>query len=48
MESSFLDLLAQIAVGGGNDPHIHLDDGLSTEPLDLSPLESRAEDPPAC
>src|SRR5437867_5907800 len=37
-ESSFLDLLAQIAVRGGNDPHIHLDDSLSTEPLDLSLL----------
>src|SRR5437773_12237772 len=37
-ESSFLDLLAQIAVRGGNDPHIHLDDSFSTEPLDLSLL----------
>src|SRR5437867_13438691 len=37
-ESSFLDLLAQIAVRGGNDPHIHLDDSLSTKPLDLSLL----------
>ena len=37
-ESSRLDLLAQIAVRGGNDPHIHLNDNLSTEPLDLSLL----------
>ena len=37
-ESSFLDLLAQIAVRGGYDPHIHLDDSLSTKPLDLSLL----------
>src|SRR3989442_1906455 len=37
-ESSFFDLLAQIAVGGGNDPHIHLDHSASTEPLDLSSL----------
>src|SRR5437867_4020761 len=37
-ESSFLDLLAQIAVRGGNDPYIHLDDRLSAEPLDLSLL----------
>src|SRR5436309_660015 len=37
-ESSFLDLLTQIAVRGGNDPYIHLDDRLSTEPLDLSLL----------
>src|SRR5437867_2374754 len=37
-ESSFLDFLAQIAVRSGNDPHIHLDDSLSTEPLDLSLL----------
>src|SRR5437867_9062892 len=37
-ESSFLDLLAQIAVRGGNDPHIYLDDSLSTKPLDLSLL----------
>src|SRR5262249_28441272 len=37
-ESSLLDLRAQIAVRGGNDPHIHLNDNLSTEPLDLSLL----------
>src|SRR5213594_466079 len=37
-ESSFLDLITQIAVRGGNDPHINLNYSLSAEPLDLSLL----------
>lgn len=37
-ESSLFDLFLQIAVGGGNDPHAHLDLGVRAEPLDLSLL----------
>src|SRR5262249_29426916 len=35
-ESSLLNFLAQIAVGGGDDPDIDFNDGLPAQPLDLS------------
>src|ERR1051326_8759500 len=38
-ERSFFDFLPKIPVGSGNDPHIHLDDSVSTEPLDFSLLK---------
>src|SRR5438876_11223603 len=37
-ESSLFDLFSQIAVGGGDDPHVHPDRGVRAEPLDLSLL----------
>ena len=33
------DLLLEVLVGGGDDPHVHLDDAVAAEPLELLLLQ---------